>query len=562
MFVTSTEGIRNSTVRKVWSRVCRPLLLVPSFVILIVVLSARYFAQHEIIGSRRAHSTITKSNNIEKRGQTFRQFNVTSEGAVRKPYFPPKLDTCFTEYAMLHSTIISGQAVESEMKYVAWSVERIQGSGLGNRILGFVSTFGLALATNRALLLKQDEKISSVFNSSPTEEGGIDWAYESAMEIFEKQTNRKPTIKHFEQDIGMSEWCACGEEAFEGVDVVTVDASQYFWPCITHNPAWRETLRQKLGDSFEIFRWFLLRYLQLKPELQSMVDHFDSTILHPMHEKRFVVGLQIRSQHLVRKSHEESVFKRCARAVGAQALQRHDSDRQRFTDESLLALLRDAHENAGASPIQKLKLWKEREREKLYFFAVSDSDDVKNSLRNEFGDQLLEFTFPKESNLPPSAGAAIDMGLLARTDAAIITWPRSTFGIVGAAMVKSGAPPYVVMSGSKRADECVALLSTEPCFHGWFSRWKLSCYSPSKFETPEMLNQHNCYMWTCGWHSSKSCTGSDIADGFLHPQTPFEYSSFAELGTQFWIPSAEQHKIFEEERGQYEEFMSATKLNP
>jgi hypothetical protein len=71
----------------------------------------------------------------------------------------------------------------------------------------------------------------------------------------------------------------------------------------------------------------------------------------------------------------------------------------------------------------------------------------------------------------------------------------------------------------------VRLLTTEPCFHGWYYRWKMSCYTRAGFETPEMLNQHNCYF--C--HPPEKCPGTDPSDGFFFIRSPLEYEAVLTL---------------------------------
>ena len=101
--------------------------------------------------------------------------------------------------------------------------------------------------------------------------------------------------------------------------------------------------------------------------------------------------------------------------------------------------------------------------------------------------------------------ALVDLYVLSLCDELIITWPRSTFGSVAVAL--SGLPPYAVHSSRGVRTFCTRQLSSEPCFHGWFRRRDLRCWSEQSHETYEMLNFDNCYQ----------CKANGCAEGMDEP---------------------------------------------
>jgi hypothetical protein len=61
-------------------------------------------------------------------------------------------------------------------------------------------------------------------------------------------------------------------------------------------------------------------------------------------------------------------------------------------------------------------------------------------------------------------------------------------------------------------------LTAEPCFHGWYGRRELSCYSEETHETEEMLNMNNCYF--CFSRDDETCPDVDEFGHAWTPSTP------------------------------------------
>jgi hypothetical protein len=429
-----------------------------------------------------------------------------------------RIASSFAAYADLHARIMDPQDTSVPKRFVAWRLQDYGGAGLGNRLLGMVSTLAVAVATNRAFLMYADDVLSSVLAPAPREAGGIDWDWDRGMAAYAAaHGGSAPPREHHQQGLGMKEFCACedwrsGSGVKDAVPLLTLESTQYFFPCVSHNPAYRPALRAMLGDSFEFFRHAMTHFIHLRPELRAELDAFEHGIMRPPppapvpgappNRRRYVIGLQIRTGHLIRARHEEQAFYKCARAVAAKAAALHAAAASASsgsdaapaarggTVDDALAAIEAALAGGGAAAAAPAAAAAAADGgggdlDVVYFLATDDGE-LRSRARQVFGDALLLYGGPHNA-------AVMDTFLLSRCDDVIITWPKSTFGSVGAALTRSGKPPHAVVSGAKRGNECVQLLSTEPCFHGWFDRWKVSCYSKERFETPEALNYDNCY---------------------------------------------------------------------
>lgn len=527
--------------------------------------------------------------------------------------------------------------------YIGWkTTHHTVGMGLGNRVLGMISTMALALATGRGFVLVDDTIISEAFDPAPVEAGGINMDLGTAQAA--AQAAGVPwTEHHVAWGLGLDDKCGCedyldpGNPSYGAPTIITMETTQYLSPCFVHNPHLRQWYREKFGDAVEVFRPLLTRFFRLKPALQAELDRFDQQVFHPAPapgapaKRRHVIGLQIRSGHLIRARHEEENFYRCASQLSALAqmgrstVPRHlvpagggsgsgsgsaaaappqpaaascpdppeqldapalpegpfDVDTATVLDSLIDALGIDASEleystegpaAAAKAAAQKHKggksskaragaattrgrhlaavdatagasLASEAEVD-VYYFIASDSKEIRQRARQRYGDRLIEWSpGPSSGNLPPGAGAVLDTWLLSRCDDIILTYPKSTFGFVGAALHPSGLPPHVVVSGSKRSSECMRLITTEPVFHGWFMRWFARCYERgiTGWETGAMLNQENAYHCIMdpkgGWPPNGwgvwRCPAGDAADAYMMLASPFEYEAVMETPDEF-----------------------------
>lgn len=432
-----------------------------------------------------------------------------------------QIDAGFDEYASLHARIMDPADRSVPKRFIGWRLRDYSGAGLGNRLIGMVSTLAMAMATGRAFVLHSDDILHRTLSPVGRENGGIDWDWGRAMEAYRSANGgSSPNEEHIGLGMGIFENCGCEDWRLggskDGSPAITLESTQYFFPCVSHNPAYRAYFRGLLGEGFEFFRHAMRRFIRLKPELEQELDAFERGSLHPppaapAGRARYVIGLQIRTGHLIRAKHEEQAFYKCAKAVAAKAAAAHRAGAASV--EAAIATLRSAvAQRAGGAKAVVASGTSNGDIDVFYFLATDDGE-VRSRARALFGDRLLLYSGGQD-------GAVMDTFLLSRCDDVILTWPKSTFGSVGAALMRSGNMPHAVISGGKRSDECVQLLSHEPCFHGWFDRWKLSCYSRGRWETPEMLNVANCYYCQA---DTDRCPTEDRADQFLQFTSPLDY---------------------------------------
>ena len=521
-----------------------------------------------------------------------------------------------TEHATLQAAMLRGEP-GSRQRYVGWKVtQHTSEMGLGNRVIGIVSALALALATRRAFVIVDDDIVTTALDAAPPAEGGLDMRFAEALAAAGR-AGAAWNERHFVWALGADETCGCLDFTSSDATMLTVETTQYAVPCLLHNPHLRNFFAEAFGPVMAVFRPILQRFFRLKPALQAELDRFDRDVLHapPLAgvavggrrpRRRHVVGLHLRTQHLVRQRHEESVFYRCAEHLGAVArtgaasVARSAAARGAARDyalapaagtvrrptlsgddemgdadiESALRLIEAALRGGGggggggappspppryraaatavaggmaaaAAAVEPASEVEEDEEVDVYYFLATDSPEVRARAAARFGDRLLTWSEHPDggASLPRGAGAVIDTWLLSRCDDVILTYPKSTFGFIGAALSQTGLPPHVVVSGSKRANECVRLTSMEPVFHGWFMRWFLSCYERRAWETPHMLNQENAYHCVMApgkairpgggaedpytWDVHR-CPAGDAADSYLFLASPFEYEATLE----------------------------------
>jgi hypothetical protein len=453
--------------------------------------------------------------------------SMQTEKAVDKvpEYIPPP--TMYDEYAQLHNRIVTGQVTKQEMKFVVWEIREYGGAGLGNRIIGFISALAFAMATNRALLVRNDEIFNRVLTHEQVSKNGINWNFDDANRKYAEKNGgvSLDTSQWIPLQVGLNvaEWCGCENAMQSEVPVYSVETTQYFVPCLSHNPNYRQYFKNLHASSGirSFFRAAMRKYVRLQPHVLSEYNTFVQNVMfpgeelkesvmgtlvpvRPRFERTTVIGVQIRTGHLIRTNHEEFNFFKCAKSITA-----------KLYDEDVL-LFQSLRKRLEVNVNEQVK-----------FFIATDSSDVRQHARDVLGKDSVLLFVPSSSGAEHMA-AALDMFLLASCDDNVITYPKSTFGSVGVALTEHGHAPYVIHSGSKRANECTQLMTTEPCYHGWYARWSLSCYNKRDWETYEMLNQENCYM--CGMFPDGSgMCGSDTADMFLWPMTPHGYEAMREV---------------------------------
>jgi hypothetical protein len=447
-------------------------------------------------------------------------------------YSSATLKLVLDKFSLLQASILAGK---SPPRFIVWKVTpKTSGAGLGNRVLGVISALVLAIASNRAFIIADDEILASALEAIPINEGGIDMSLSSARFIVPNFDTAHPLA----WGLGMDTKCGCDNYTsppLSDIVTLTMETTQYLVPCFAHNPSLRPILLAAFGPTTAAFRPLMQRFFRLNGPLRTELARF-ALELHPPQSinqpRRHVIGLQIRTGHLIRPKSEEATFYRCAQQLGALAqLGRgavtRDSAYSEINLENALNylenILLDVKTNTKAS--QSINIIE------VFYFIATDSEKVRQRAKSILGENRV-ITYSGSG----STAAVIDTWALSLCDDVILTYPKSTFGFVGASLSTSGLPPHVVVSGSKTSSECVRLTSTEPVFHGWFMRWFADCYS-REWETGDMLNQDNAYF--CLMQPSNSppttwgthvCPASDSADGMLFIQSPFDYEALDELG--------------------------------
>ena len=465
----------------------------------------------------------------------------------------------FDTFAAHQADILSGKAAP---RFVAWRVTtKTDGMGLGNRLLGVISALVLALSTNRALIIVDDAIIHASLESVPVAEGGIDMSAAAARAI-------APTFDNAHElawGLGMDEKCGCSDYLSPPLSdqiTLSMETTQYLVPCFAHNVFLRPAIIAAFGKTTAAFRPLMQRFFRLNSPLRNELARF-ALELHPPRmpgtPRRHVIGLQIRAGHLIRPRSEEATFYRCAQQLGALAQlgrsavtrdsiitstsSNSDSDDMSHSldviEQAIMGARVSADAVVAATKIVGAKVEGTDDSlapVEIYFFIATDNNNVRDRARSILGrDRVLIYSVP--TNAPQGAAAVIDTWALSLCDDVILTYPKSTFGFVGASLSATGLPPHVVISGSKTSSECVRLTSTEPVFHGWFMRWFAGCYTRGGWETGEMLNQENAYFCLMEpgntppsqW-GTHTCPASDSADGLLFVQSPFDYEALDELG--------------------------------
>jgi hypothetical protein len=499
-----------------------------------------------LIVLRRALADLSTGSDHENTPPTLESSDATAAAKV-----------AFDTFAAHQADILSGKAAP---RFVAWRVTaKTNGMGLGNRLLGVISALVLALSTNRALIIVDDPIILAALESVPVGEGGIDMSADAARAI-------APTFENAHElawGLGMDEKCGCSDYLSPPLSdqiTLSMETTQYLVPCFAHNVFLRPAIIAAFGKTTAAFRPLMQRFFRLNTPLRDELSRF-ALVLHPPRmpgaPRRHVIGLQIRAGHLIRPRSEEATFYRCAQQLGALAQlgrsavtrdsvmtsSSNSDDMSQSLDVIEQALL-GAHVSADAV-VAATKIVGGADNYpsishpppvEIYFFIATDNNDVRDRARSILGrDRVLIYSVP--TNAPQGAAAVIDTWALSLCDDVILTYPKSTFGFVGASLSATGLPPHVVISGSKTSSECVRLTSTEPVFHGWFMRWFAGCYTRGGWETGDMLNQDSAYFCLMEpgntppsqW-GTHVCPASDSADGFLFVQSPFDYEALDELG--------------------------------
>ena len=446
---------------------------------------------------------------------------VASDGA----FSDSRADAALTRFAAAQAAMLSGEPGAPPPRFVAWRVtDKTSGMGLGNRLLGIVSAMGLAFATGRVFVVVDDPIFFASLEAVSPAEGGIDVSVDSARSAAARAGVNFDDTLHLAWGLGMDEKCACADfltGTLASTVTLSMETTQYLAPCFTHNAGLRSHFVEAFGETTAIFRPLMLRFFRLRSALRDELSAF-GLLLHPPRSpgapRRHVVGLQIRTGHLIRPRSEEAVFYRCGEQLGELAR----LGRGAVTRASLDADTGGGGGGGGGAAVAALAkieaalfhaggAWAGGDQDvDVVFFVATDSEAVRERARAALGaHRVITYTPPTGSE--SGAAAVIDTWALSLCDDVILTYPKSTFGFVGALLSATGLPPHVVMSGSKTSGECVRLTSTEPVCEEGSHRQALfarNCLTPSP---PPHTHLHTYTPRNYKQFTAGSCAGSRAA---------------------------------------------------
>lgn len=324
--------------------------------------------------------------------------------------------------------------------------------GLGNRLEGLISSFVLAVVTNRAWVVdwnagaKCHARLPELF-ANPGFSWEVNW---NTMHYREPDAARFNypycracpirTRREGEEYMWSSLLCEPDANFPKDKRIVALSSTQFFAPVIALNPHLRDKVCELFGSNmFETVAPYLLK---LKPELEKRKNDWKAA--KGWHNSSEVVSIHIRRlEGFGVPDTTCDSYLRCANAVSK-------------TDN-------------------------------VKYFVATDHIETRERFQSILGDKMLhwESVFDRSS----TAGiqdAIIEMFLLGEANNMIMT-PYSTFSDV--AHARTGLVPYKV----NRGGQCTRLLTAQPCFFYYFGLFDLKCWDDSMIVS-ELTNQENCFV--------------------------------------------------------------------
>ena len=414
------------------------------------------------------------------------------------------------EYSKLHHRILHEYPPERR-RFLVYEARNF---GLGNRILGLVSAFLTAMATERALLVNWPKRPASYAELDDLfQNPGFDWNSASAWQsLAETEKVSAPSsygyylsycrlcaLRGFQDENKRYEKLLCDGDAGipEQDAIVRICSTQWFGPVLAHNPYFRGSICAGISetDLFGTLARFLLRPIKL---IQDRIDAFRKKYFDSGHR---VVALQVRAKENYRLSPNQiSAFFSCAYSVSEQLLGSLPRNSVALSSNTTHA----GHDILPSTPLrpgERISLNRmggkdvpSSRQSGIKWFVATDSLDVRQRLRDMLEDDLLVWETPAGEGKVISKGtvsgvqdALTEMWLLGEADEIVVS-PYSTFGYVAHARV--GKIPHTVLESL----HCVRFQSGQPCFQKWFHVPTMGkrCWQDN-MQTPEMINQHECF---------------------------------------------------------------------
>ena len=292
--------------------------------------------------------------------------------------------------------------------------------------MGVISALALAIASNRAFIIADDDVLSSALEAVPIDEGGIDMSASSARAISASFDD----MHALAWGLGMDSKCGCDDYTSPPLSnfiTISMETTQYLVPCFAHNPSLRPIILAAFGSTTAAFRPLMQRFFRLNGPLRTELARFGQ-VLHPSRSsdqpRRHVIGLQIRTGHLIRPRTEESTFYRCAQQLGAlaqlgrSAVTRDSASVERSPVDALDELERALFDETSNTESNPSKV-------EVYYFIATDSEKVRERAREILGkNRVLIY-----SGAGPSA-AVIDTWALSLCDDVILTYPNQRLALL------------------------------------------------------------------------------------------------------------------------------------
>lgn len=348
-------------------------------------------------------------------------------------------------YIELHNSILTKYHLsKTPQKFLIFKNET---SGFGNTVTAFISTFFLALASKRALLLKMPT-LENVFQINPKLNLTIPDSLLSS--INSEKVISFVHVGGYENMGGSppgSHWynsLACNDlsEVYSDQPLIEVVSNQYFASLIINNPHHQETFLSNFHFNAFFYQAFSFLFT-LKPSIQQIVDNIVSSYL----SGHFSIGIHIRKEFLT--TAKLYTFWSCAKQI----------------------MISKAPSN------QQVRFYIATDSPKEDIMEIFDSDII-----------FLDDIRPK---LDEQTKKMVDLYVVGACDQLLVT-AGSTFSDI--IFARTGKLPWKVTN----VNTCEQFPHSEPCYFYWKDALESSCYTEENYyksliQNPTNLNSGNCY---------------------------------------------------------------------
>lgn len=319
-------------------------------------------------------------------------------------------------------------------RYLIW--RPFPGVGIGNQIIGFVSTLALAMLTDRALLIQDHQRLFHFFE--PPLAGTIQLAPKSipidaivdeAMRIrFSKEMEEEAHLAasfrmtHESKDEDFQAiLCFDPIKDWKGVKYVVVETCQYFVPLLFANGHTRQQMETMFPDK-KVFHHLVGVLFRPIPRLMDKIKGLHQESKSMASDKR-IIGLQLRTFDALSVDSMDESAQRCLE----ENLPQFREQKSSYSPCLFMATLNPAHGD---------------------WFRNHNPRAQIVSLPNEGGQTYTE---------QQHESAIVDIWILAMADELLVS-PYSTFGYVAAGL--RSKPSYLIVHSG-----CLKQQGGEPCFH-------------------------------------------------------------------------------------------------